>query len=85
MKKKTAPRLSPALPLALTDDPLLTGKEVCRILRITPRTLYRKRVTKQITGIAVSERRYLYRTSAIRRYLELAESGAFNPMAVDGR
>jgi helix-turn-helix protein len=83
VKKKNVPPT--VLAPALTDDPLLTGKEVCQILRITPRTLYRKRVTKQITGIAVSERRYLYRESVIRRYLEQAEARLFNPLAVDGR
>jgi hypothetical protein len=85
MKKKTVPRSPPAIPAALANDPLLTGKEVCLILRMTPKTLYRKRLDKQIAGIAVSANRYLYRTSDIRRYLELAEAREFNPLAIDGR
>jgi hypothetical protein len=65
------------LPDSFSDDPLLTSAEVCDILRITDKSLYRLRIDKRLTGFKVNDRRYLYRTSAVRRYLEMAEAGQF--------
>jgi hypothetical protein len=63
------------------NDPFLTSKEVCDWLRITPRTLHRRRHDRRIIGVPTNERVYLYRKSAILKYLALAEAGAFAPNA----
>jgi excisionase family DNA binding protein len=61
----------------LTADRMLTSREVCDLLRITYKTLSRRMKAGLIKGIRVSPKAYLFRESEIKRYLDLAESGAF--------
>jgi excisionase family DNA binding protein len=84
MKKKRSKGVKLSLN-PFSDDPLLTSEEVCQILRITDKTLYRLRFDKRLNAIRVNTRRYVYRTSAVRRYLEMAEAGEFAPQAVTVR
>lgn len=47
----------------------LTGKEVCDLLHISPRTLQTLRDTRQIPFVALSDHNILYPESAIREML----------------
>lgn len=47
----------------------LTGKEVCNLLHISPRTLQTLRDKRQIPFVALSDRNILYPEAAIREML----------------
>jgi hypothetical protein len=60
---------------SLLDDEILSEEEVRQILRCTNKTLYRRRKDKSLPGIPINSRRYLYRKSAVLKFLEHAEAG----------
>jgi predicted site-specific integrase-resolvase len=78
MKTKKVPRAP------LDEDPILTAREVCKVLRCNNKTLYRRRRDGLIVGIPVNSRTFLYRESVIRKYLANAEAGVFAPEAIRG-
>jgi hypothetical protein len=59
------------------SDPLLTPQEVCKILRVNHKTLYRRRPDKTLPGIPINEKRFLYRRSAVKHFPAMAEAGTF--------
>jgi hypothetical protein len=64
------------LPPHLDIDPLLIENEVAAWLRMSLRTLTRKRKAGLIQGIPWNARRYRYRKSEIERFIRAAEQGA---------
>lgn len=53
----------------VSSESNLTGKEVCDLLHISPRTLQTLRDKRQISFVALSDRNILYPESAIREML----------------
>jgi hypothetical protein len=68
--------LTDRLPPHLDIDPLLTENEVAAWLRMSLRTLTRKRKAGLIHGIPWNARRYRYTKSEIERFIRAAEQGA---------
>ena len=64
------------LPSHLAIDPLLTETETATWLRMSLRTLTRKRQAGLIQGIPWNARRWRYRKSEIERFIAAAEGGA---------
>lgn len=58
-----------------SPDEYLTQAQVREILKCTGRTLYRRRLDKTLPAIAINSRRYLYRKSAVLKFLKDAEAG----------
>jgi hypothetical protein len=67
--------LKNSLPPHLGIDPLLTEHEVAVWLRMSLRTLTRKRKAGLIRGIPWNARRWRYRKSEIERFISAAEAG----------
>jgi hypothetical protein len=67
--------LKDSLPPHLGVDPLLTEHEVAVWLRMSLRTLTRKRQAGLIKGIPWNARRWRYRKSEIERFIAAAEQG----------
>lgn len=59
----------PPLPTSLAIDPLLTEKETAGWLRMSLRTLARKRKAGLIHAIPWNARRYRYRKSEVERFI----------------
>ena len=64
------------LPSHLGIDPLLTENETAAWLRMSLRTLTRKRQAGLIKGIPWNARRWRYRKSEIERFIAAAEGGS---------
>lgn len=63
----------------VSSESNLTGKEVCDLLHISPRTLQTLRDTRQIPFTVVSERIILYPETGIREMLTKNYRPAQNP------
>jgi hypothetical protein len=69
-KQHAPPRFTPLL-----DDELLSERAVRESLNCTSKTLYRRRRDGTLPGIPLNSRRYLYRKSAVMKFLAAAEAG----------